>query len=264
MCTWPADSWNRTHRADRSHAAPADRITAHTQCWRSCRRRSDAATAPCTGPAGFTALVGMPSCTTACSALASRVHPQRRSAVATMQPKGTRKPPEPSEDHAPIAAWIKSAMPDLQPILAHLDGQIRKALPGTSYALKWKKAYYGLPDKGWVIELVAYDVSVNVVFFAGAKFDPPRRLARVRATSSCGRWKRQRRPKWQSGSGSPAHTWDGRCEVAGRQALTRPPWISSAAWPGGRHFRGDTRDMSVVPQRKCRRSQDERDPSPWP
>ena len=93
--------------------------------------------------------------------------------MATMQPKGTRKPPEPSEDHAPIAAWIKSAMPDLQPILAYLDGQIRKALPGASYALKWKKAYYGLPDKGWVIELVAYDVSVNIVFFAGAKFDPP-------------------------------------------------------------------------------------------
>jgi hypothetical protein len=30
-----------------------------------------------------------------------------------------------------------------------------------------------LPDLGWVIEMVAYDVSVNVVFFGGADFDPP-------------------------------------------------------------------------------------------
>ena len=89
-------------------------------------------------------------------------------------PSGSnRKPPEPTDDHAAIAAWIKSAMPNLQPILTHLDGQIRKALPGLKYALKWKKAYYGLPDRGWVIELVAYDVSVNIVFFAGARFDPP-------------------------------------------------------------------------------------------
>jgi hypothetical protein len=39
--------------------------------------------------------------------------------------------------------------------------------------VKWKKAYYGLPEQGWVVELVAYDVSVNVVFFGGADFDPP-------------------------------------------------------------------------------------------
>lgn len=85
----------------------------------------------------------------------------------------SRKPPEPSNDHAPIADWIRTAMPALQPILEHLDGQIRKTLPGAKYALKWKKAYYGLPDRGWVIEVVAYDVSVNIVFFAGAQFDPP-------------------------------------------------------------------------------------------
>ena len=89
-------------------------------------------------------------------------------------PAGTsRKPPEPTDDHAEIARWIDRAMPDLQPILAHVDGLIRKTLPGLQYALKWKKAYYGLPDRDWIIELVAYDVSVNIVFFAGATFDPP-------------------------------------------------------------------------------------------
>ena len=83
-----------------------------------------------------------------------------------------RKPPEPSGDHAAIAAWIKDAMPALQPIVKHLDKTIRDAIPDLQYAVKWKKAYYGLPDQGWLIEMVAYDVSVNLVFFAGAKFDP--------------------------------------------------------------------------------------------
>ncbi len=29
-----------------------------------------------------------------------------------------------------------------------------------------------MPELGWVIEMVAYDVSVNVVFLGGADFDP--------------------------------------------------------------------------------------------
>ena len=85
----------------------------------------------------------------------------------------SRKPPEPSESHAEIADWMKRLMPDLQPILQRLDEMIRETLPGLQYALKWKKAYYGLPDHGWVIEMVAYDVSVNVVFLGGADFDTP-------------------------------------------------------------------------------------------
>jgi hypothetical protein len=36
-----------------------------------------------------------------------------------------------------------------------------------------KRAYYGLAKLGWVIETVAYDVSVNVVFLGGTDFDPP-------------------------------------------------------------------------------------------
>lgn len=84
-----------------------------------------------------------------------------------------RRPPEPSASHAEIAAWIRSAMPDLQPIVERLDELIRETIPGLQYAIKWKKAYYGLPDQGWIVEVVAYDVSVNVVFLGGARFDPP-------------------------------------------------------------------------------------------
>ena len=46
-------------------------------------------------------------------------------------------------------------------------------IPDLQYAVKFKKAYYGLPKQGWIIEMVAYDVSVNLVFFGGAEFDSP-------------------------------------------------------------------------------------------
>ena len=85
----------------------------------------------------------------------------------------TRKPPAPSDSHSEIDDWMRRTMPDLQPIVKWLDKSIRDTIPDLQYAVKWKKAYYGLPDRGWIIEMVAYDVSVNVVFFAGADFDPP-------------------------------------------------------------------------------------------
>ena len=89
------------------------------------------------------------------------------------KPGTTRKAPDPSDSHAEIEQWMRSVMPDLQPIVHSLDELIRATIPGLQYAIKWKKAYYGLPDQGWIIELVAYDVSVNVVFHGGADFDSP-------------------------------------------------------------------------------------------
>jgi hypothetical protein len=87
--------------------------------------------------------------------------------------QSSRKPPDPSESHDVIEAWMRGQMPDLQPIVEGLDRLIRDALSDLQYAVKWKKAYYGVPDKGWVIEMVAYDVSVNIVFLGGADFDSP-------------------------------------------------------------------------------------------
>lgn len=85
-----------------------------------------------------------------------------------------RKPPEPAPDHAPIDDWMRRVMPELNPIVAYLDRTIRDTIPGLQFAVKWKKAYYGQPKLGWIIEMVAYDVSVNVVFLGGADFaDPP-------------------------------------------------------------------------------------------
>ena len=89
------------------------------------------------------------------------------------KPITARKPPVPTESHAEIDDWIRRVMPDLHPIVERLDATIRQTIPGLRYAVKWKKPYYGLPELGWIIEMVAYDVSVNVVFFGGAELDPP-------------------------------------------------------------------------------------------
>lgn len=85
----------------------------------------------------------------------------------------SRKPPEPAKSHAVIDEWLPNVMPAVHPIATHLDKVIRKSIPGLQYAIKWNKAYYGLPDQGWVIEMAAYHVSVNVVFLGGADFDSP-------------------------------------------------------------------------------------------
>jgi hypothetical protein len=84
-----------------------------------------------------------------------------------------RTPPVASDSHGEIEDWMRRVMPDLNPIVNRLDALIRETISGLQYAVKWKKAYYGLPDLGWIIELVAYDVSVNVVFLGGGDFDSP-------------------------------------------------------------------------------------------
>jgi hypothetical protein len=88
-------------------------------------------------------------------------------------PNSTRRPPVPAEDHSDIERWISRMGQDLQPIVASLDEQIRAGIPGLQYAFKWKRPFYGLPKLGWVIELAAYSVSVNVAFPGGADFDSP-------------------------------------------------------------------------------------------
>lgn len=85
----------------------------------------------------------------------------------------SRKPPEPAKSHSDIDEWFQRQVPHLQPIVKQLDKAIRATIPGLQYAVKWKRPYYGLPELGWVIELAAYDVSVNVVFFGGADFENP-------------------------------------------------------------------------------------------
>ena len=97
----------------------------------------------------------------------------------TLKPLTTKKAPEATDSHATVDDWKRRVMPDLHPIVERLDELICETIPGLQYAVKWKKAYYGLPDQGWIIEMVAYDVSVNVVFFGGADFDPPPPLGTV-------------------------------------------------------------------------------------
>ena len=91
----------------------------------------------------------------------------------TLKTLAAKKAPEATESHAAIENWTRRVMPDLHPIVKRLDELICQTIPGLQYAVKWKRPYYGLPQQGWIIELAAYDVSVNVVFFGGADFDSP-------------------------------------------------------------------------------------------
>jgi hypothetical protein len=98
------------------------------------------------------------------------------------KPYSARKPPVPSDSHADIEDWVRRVMPDMHPIVKRLDELICETIPGLRYAVKWKQAYYGLPELGWIIEMVAYAVSVNVVFLGGAEFDPPPPLGTTERT----------------------------------------------------------------------------------
>jgi hypothetical protein len=64
-----------------------------------------------------------------------------------------RKPPEPSAEHSDIEDWFGRLMPYLQPIVKLLDKSIRAVVPGLHYAVKYKRAFYGLPGLGWIIEI---------------------------------------------------------------------------------------------------------------
>ena len=88
----------------------------------------------------------------------------------------------PSAEHSEIDQWFGRLMPDLQPIVKELDESIRAAVPDLHYAVKYKRAFYGLPELGWIIEIAPYDVSVNVVFLSGADFQPPPPLGAVGRT----------------------------------------------------------------------------------
>src|ERR671910_664967 len=125
----------------------------------------------------------------------------------TRKPNTTRKPPEPSDSHAEIEDWIRRVMPDLHPIVTRVDEMVREAIDGLQYAIKWKKAYYGLPELGWIIEMVAYDVSVNVVFLGGTEFDSPPPLG------TTGRTRYVKVKTTDEADGPEMHSW---IEQAGR------------------------------------------------
>ncbi|MGH3439628.1 MAG: hypothetical protein ACRDRN_24640 [Sciscionella sp.] len=91
----------------------------------------------------------------------------------TIKGNSGRRPPEPTADHSDIDQWVGRLMPDLQPIVKGVDESIRARVRDLHYAVKYKRAFYGSPELGWIIEIAPYDVSVNVLFLGGADFNPP-------------------------------------------------------------------------------------------
>lgn len=92
-----------------------------------------------------------------------------------------RTPDTAGPDHSVIDACLQRVMPDLEPALRVIDAIIREEHPDVQFAVKWRRPYYWLEDRGWIIELAPYDVSFNVVFYGGADFDAPPTLG------DCGR-----------------------------------------------------------------------------
>lgn len=91
----------------------------------------------------------------------------------TIKGNSGRTPPEAAAEHSDIDQWFGRLMPGLLPIVKGLDESVRAAVPDLHYAVKYKKAFYGLPELGWIIEVAPYDVSVNVLFLGGADFNSP-------------------------------------------------------------------------------------------
>ena len=89
------------------------------------------------------------------------------------KPLSTKKPPTPSKDFQIIADWMTNRiMPGIQPMVEKIDLLIHEIIPNPNYAIKWGNAFYGTNELGWVIEVAAYDISVNVVFLNGAVYTP--------------------------------------------------------------------------------------------
>jgi hypothetical protein len=63
-----------------------------------------------------------------------------------------------------------------------LDSSIRATVPDLDYAVKYKRAFYGLPELGWIIEIAPYDVTVNVLFLSGSDFHAPPPLGNIGRT----------------------------------------------------------------------------------
>ena len=96
-----------------------------------------------------------------------------------------RRPPELAANHSEIEDWWRHLMPDIQPIVERLDELIRATVPNLQYAVNRKRGYYGLAERGWLIELAPYAVSVNVVFLGGANFEFPPPLGTTDRTRYC-------------------------------------------------------------------------------
>lgn len=89
------------------------------------------------------------------------------------KPLSTKKPPVPVEDHQIIEDFIANARPTLTAILTEIDRLVREQLDDPRFAIKWSKAYYGTPERGWCVEVAAYDVSANIVFLNGSRLKAP-------------------------------------------------------------------------------------------
>lgn len=96
--------------------------------------------------------------------------------LKTVKPLTSKKPPVPKTDYGVIREWIADIRPKINPVVAKLDALICDNIDNPLFAVKWNSAFYGASGKGWLIQLSAYDKSVNVVFLNGNRLIQPPEL----------------------------------------------------------------------------------------
>lgn len=96
--------------------------------------------------------------------------------MKTIKPLSSKKPPVPDNNLSVITNWIDDTRPKINPLVKKLDLLVRANLNDPRFAIKWGNAFYGCVGKGWLIQLSAYDISVNIVFLNGDKLTNPPEL----------------------------------------------------------------------------------------
>ncbi len=77
-----------------------------------------------------------------------------------------------SEGNAPVQAWI-DLLPDWQSDRArHIDAIVTREVPNVQKAVKWHGAWYGIPNKGWILAMASFKAHLKLAFFDGALLKP--------------------------------------------------------------------------------------------
>lgn len=79
---------------------------------------------------------------------------------------------EKGDGPAPVAAYI-AAMPGWKrDVGARIDALVTEVCPDAARAVRWNSPFWGVPGRGWMLNLACVTAYVKVAFFKGTSLDP--------------------------------------------------------------------------------------------
>lgn len=72
----------------------------------------------------------------------------------------------------PVQAYIEALPGWKRDVGRRIDAIVDANLPGLRKAVKWNSPFYGIPGRGWLVNVHAFTKYVKVSFFAGASLRP--------------------------------------------------------------------------------------------